>query len=345
MKSSMKLALTTAVILLGVHVPATAQPTGSSKCEAAKGKEAAKFGSCLAGARKKLLATAGACSVTTATACYNDAACPSGESCAKDDTAYVEKIYECLGKLSSKWAKLEAKAAASGSPCPTAGDVFDIAGLVGNQALRVGLALSGSDRFVDNQDGTISDRQTGLMWEKKIARDHTPNAGNLHDADNTYAWAGTCSVSGADCQPAGGAATCASGAENGNGSCVVCGAGAGTCSATDTVWTWIAALNAANYAGHSDWRVATRDELQAIADDAYGTDPAVDAVLNAPTCSGGCTDITDPACSCTRSGDYWTASHFVHVPTYAWYVSLGNSNSFVHAKTDTYYVRAVRSEF
>ncbi len=36
--------------------------------------------------------------------------------------------------------------------------------------------------YVDNGDGTITDRNTGLMWEKK------GDDGGSHDMDNTYAW-------------------------------------------------------------------------------------------------------------------------------------------------------------
>ena len=38
--------------------------------------------------------------------------------------------------------------------------------------------------YVDNGDGTITDLNTGLMWEKKS------NDGSLHDRDNTYYWSG-----------------------------------------------------------------------------------------------------------------------------------------------------------
>jgi hypothetical protein len=38
--------------------------------------------------------------------------------------------------------------------------------------------------FVDNGDGTITDLNTGLMWEKK------GDAGGLHDKDNVYLWTG-----------------------------------------------------------------------------------------------------------------------------------------------------------
>jgi hypothetical protein len=37
-------------------------------------------------------------------------------------------------------------------------------------------------RFVDNGDGTVTDENTGLTWEKK------DDAGGLHDKDNLYLW-------------------------------------------------------------------------------------------------------------------------------------------------------------
>lgn len=43
-------------------------------------------------------------------------------------------------------------------------------------------------RFVDNGDGTICDRQTGLMWEKKNAADGAQDNSNPHDVDNLYTW-------------------------------------------------------------------------------------------------------------------------------------------------------------
>ena len=44
---------------------------------------------------------------------------------------------------------------------------------------------SASPRFVDNGNGTITDRQTCLVWEKK------DNAGGLHDLNNVYQWSST----------------------------------------------------------------------------------------------------------------------------------------------------------
>lgn len=48
--------------------------------------------------------------------------------------------------------------------------------------------VSASPRFVDNGDGTITDRKTCLVWEKK------DNAGGIHDLNNVYDWNGEFSV-------------------------------------------------------------------------------------------------------------------------------------------------------
>jgi len=47
--------------------------------------------------------------------------------------------------------------------------------------VRAGVPLS----YTDNGDGTITDNNTGLIWEKKV-----PGSGCLHCVDNTYFWSG-----------------------------------------------------------------------------------------------------------------------------------------------------------
>ncbi len=50
----------------------------------------------------------------------------------------------------------------------------------GDGTVRAGAVLS----YTDNGDGTITDNNTGLMWEKK------GDNGGLHDKDNGYYWSG-----------------------------------------------------------------------------------------------------------------------------------------------------------
>ena len=76
------------------------------------------------------------------------------------------------------------------------------------------------DRFVDNGDGTVTDNQTHLMWEKKT------DDGSVHDVDNTYTWG-----------------TGFPNWETKNGTAFT---------------TFLAGLNVgAGFAGHTDWRLPT----------------------------------------------------------------------------------------
>ncbi len=142
-------------------------------------------------------------------------------------------------------------------------------------------------RFVDNQNGTVTDRQTCLVWEKKGGFDGTPVAcpggvscGDPHDADNVYAWSTNSVLYG------------------------------------PLFTDFLPALNGATFAGHADWRVpgdiraGAPSELASLVDataSGCGSGGAcAAAALTAgctPTCSG-----TDPSCSCTAPADYWTAT-------------------------------------
>ncbi len=71
--------------------------------------------------------------------------------------------------------------------CPATGQVrcwdgfgasIECAGTNHDGEIQAGAALS----YVDNGDGTITDLNTGLMWEKK------GDDGGLHDNGNTYPW-------------------------------------------------------------------------------------------------------------------------------------------------------------
>jgi hypothetical protein len=196
-------------------------------------------------------------------------------------------------------------------------------------SVRAGTPLS----YVDNGDGTITDRTTGLMWEKKVKLDGTKDPTNLHDADNCYPWQGRCAEGGA---------ACATNAD--------CGL-TGRCEAADcqtempdglTIFQWAARLNVANFAGHDDWRVPNARELQSIAN--YNVvNPAVAPAFNGTGC-GSCDSLADPACSCTQSANYWSSTMYAlrDIPDGAWVVYFSNGTVIFNVKTNTYFVRAVR---
>lgn len=58
-------------------------------------------------------------------------------------------------------------------------------------AIKAGAALS----YTDNGDGTITDNNTKLMWEKKSNGD-----GSLDDMDKVYSWTGVCSDGATACE-------------------------------------------------------------------------------------------------------------------------------------------------
>jgi hypothetical protein len=203
--------------------------------------------------------------------------------------------------------------------------------------IRAGVPL----RYQDNGDGTITDKNTKLMWEKKDQA-----SGGLHNWNNTYPWEGTCSnnASGtcginADCE-SGGACTPSGGARY-------------------TIYQWVAQLDTRPcFAHHCDWRIPNVKELQSIVD--YETYlPPVDAAFN-NNCTSGCT--VDGAnntrvCSCTQSagpsqGYYWSSSTYAPSPLVqppgsmlAWGVLFGDGDVLSAGKTDHDYVRAVRCGF
>jgi hypothetical protein len=102
-------------------------------------------------------------------------------------------------------------------------------------------------RFVDNGDGTVSDHNTGLQWEKKVV-----GSGCLHCVDDTYTWSSSGSA------PDGTAFTSLLAQLNG-----------GTSSDGTSV--------ANCFAGRCDWRLPSSSELQSILLTSFpcGTSPCI----------------------------------------------------------------------
>jgi hypothetical protein len=96
-------------------------------------------------------------------------------------------------------------------------------------------------RFVDNGDGTVTDHQTGLQWEKKVA-----GSGCLHCVNDAYTWSSTGTA------PDGTAFTGFLNTLNGGAT------GVGNC-ITNT-----GSAPMGGFANRCDWRLPTIVELQTI---------------------------------------------------------------------------------
>jgi len=178
-------------------------------------------------------------------------------------------------------------------------------------AVRAGPALS----YADNGDGTITDNNTGLMWEK-LAQVDTVNtgSGDIHDWRTEFWWSCPLNVSGM----------------------TVCGVNV-------TIWDKIDEMNRENYAGYSDWRAPNIRELQSIID-FEAQNPAVDHVFNNGDQTGMCTDLSNGNCSFTQSSsDYWSSTTESPGDTSdAYAVYSFNGTVTDDTKTDLDYFRAVR---
>jgi hypothetical protein len=163
----------------------------------------------------------------------------------------------------------------------------------------------GALRYMDNGNGTITDLNTGLVWEKKV------QDGGLHDWSNKYEW--SCLAA---CAPM-----------------------------ELTIWDWLDFVNAeggVGFAGHNDWRIPNVKELQSIVDygvgNSTGTQPTVAEAFNNGV-AGFCDALS---CSRTQPDVYWSSSTLAAAPVAAWGVFFNFGFVSNVGKTGTDFVRAVR---
>ncbi len=117
------------------------------------------------------------------------------------------------------------------------------------------------------------------------------NDASVHDRDNDYTW------------------TVTGGPASGN-----------------VFTTFMATLNGASFAGHSDWRLPSKEEFfSLVTEPDCGTPPCLDSAFGP-----------------TLANSYWTASNFIELPIVAWTLS---TNGFIGSdnKTMANYVIAVRA--
>lgn len=179
-----------------------------------------------------------------------------------------------------------------------------------------------TDRFVDNGDGTVTDNQTGLQWEKKtgtlgrVVDCRVTSCPDPHDVNNAYQW-------------------CANNLQNG-----ACD-NAGSPADGGTFTNFLAKLNTPPcFAGHCDWRLPSEEgqntpftgvkELQSI-------------LLQPFPCPSPC---IDPIFGPTYGGPgsaYWSATTDTATdPSHVWAVYFGNGFVAFANKFGPARVRAVR---
>ncbi len=90
-------------------------------------------------------------------------------------------------------------------------------------------------------------------------------------------------------------------------------------------------------AGHTDWRMPNRKELESILD-LETFSPSVDPVFNTG-CVPACTVTT---CSCTVSSSDWSSTSVANVPSVAWVVGFNDGGVGFLDKGFSIFVRAVR---
>lgn len=140
--------------------------------------------------------------------------------------------------------------------------------------------------FIDNGDGTVTDANTGLTWEKK------DDAEGVHDKDSRVTWA--------------------------------------------NAFAHVAALNAAAFAGHSDWRMPNINEIGTLMD--YGQSGISLPPAFNDACTAGCAST---ACSCSASL-VWSSTTLPRNAAFAWTIRPTQGVSDVIGKTSTANVLAVR---
>jgi hypothetical protein len=305
----------TAGAMMVVSAGPVAAATDAEKCEAAKLKIAGKYSFCRLKAEAKAVKTG-------------------------DPVDYSK----CDSKFGLKWGVAETN---GGGMCPTNGDQATQQVELRAKANRTAWELSGQPRFADNGNGTITDRRSGLTWEKKVKLDSTQDVINPQDADNYYPWAGQCSVSFNYCQPtAAAAALCTAQSEDGASGCNECGGGEGTCdtfSTLPTLWMLAVDANMASFGGYTDWRLPTREELISIVDYTVTTYGQMTyAAFHGTSCGASCTDVTNPLCSCTIGGIYLTASSVAPNPVSIWGVTFFGGLVTEWGKSNPGYARLVR---
>lgn len=285
---------------------AHAAPTPAQKCQSGKNVAAGKYADCRQKAEAKF-------------------------ALSLDGVKRAQDLTRCQTKLQATWTKLEATAIAQGGSCPSSGDVTPVQSALDLQSGTLAISLAGAGDPAPPPAQRLKTGQTGC-WQGTIP--FAPIA---------------CSGTGQDGELQRGVAR--SYRDPGVGTVEDVRTGLvweklswdGSIHDYNLVYTWdtaaakIAALNTAQFAGYTDWRLPNRSELESLVSQAY-VGPAVEPSFNV-SCGAGCTVLT---CSCTQSTDYWTSTTVAAIPGLAWQVDFAFGFVRTEAKPESRHVRAVR---
>lgn len=297
--------LLAALATIGLTSRATAAPSAAQRCEAAKNTAAGKYSACLQTAEAKYVLSS-------------------------DAAKRAQTMAACQTKLQQAWAKAEARAAVADADCPSSGDVASVQSAVdaysgvladslgggGSPMLPPARPLkTGSVQCASLSGQTIPCAGTGqdAEFQAGVARSYRVIGYTVHDDSTGLEWEKLSDD--------------------------------GSIHDRDNVYSYVGALakvadlNSSLYAGHDDWRLPNRFELETLLDHGAAA-PSVSPQLN--QCFPGCTQLI---CSCTASGYYWTSTLFEFLPVTAvivdFQVSLIQAD-FTYDSLKTHYVRAVR---
>jgi hypothetical protein len=302
-----------------------------------------------------------------------------GETCAKDLIKYNNWVSKCHSSFLDKWAVAETKGAGQCPDGMSDGNPMRAFVTLHSNAVSTALARGGLPTCGDNAinvageecDGTDLGGETcaslgfsgGTLACSSCSFDTSgcSTGGGLPETGQTQCDQGAGTLGACPGSPAGqdanvGAGTPFNYTDNGDGTI--------TDNVTGLMWeklsddggihdwansyTWadafnvkIGALNAGSgFAGHTDWRLPNRRELESLVD-AGRMSPSIDPVFNSG-CAANCTVLT---CSCTNSFAYWSSTTYQSNPVGAWFVDFSDGRVAFDGKSTPYNVRAVRGGF
>lgn len=310
------------VLLAFVATARGADPAQS--CQAGKNKQVGKYAHCRQNTEAKFATSA-------------------------DAAQRLAGLTKCQEKFDTAWAKLEQKVIDQGGFCPSTGDQAAIRSSVDQFTDDVASALAGGPLSDCGSDLTVCQ---GDLATCQAALSGTPGLPLKTGQTTCYDAMGAvipCAGSGQDGELQRGLTR--SFTDNGNGTISDNATGLmweklsadGGIHDKDALYVWadastkIAALNAASFAGASDWRLPNVNELQTLV--SYGTQAPASYPVFSSACFAPCTVLT---CSCTQADLFWTSSTEQYEPTKAWTVVFTIGQVIPFPKEAVGFVRAVR---